>query len=159
MDSHTPGATSELPQNRPFLRRREVPEVRSSDAQPLEVWWADLGNEAKTRPIIVLRWIGNGKFDYVPVTTKRHHPNEVYIGNWISKGRDSWARCENVRTDWRDCLGEFIGYLEGEPAARVRGATGAGPARVGRAEHTAAGAETVIGEKLREALTQSGKAK
>lgn len=159
METHAPGAIGELPQNRPFLRRREVSEVCASNAQRLEVWWADLGNDAKTRPIIILRWIGDGRFSYVRVTTKSHHPNEVYIGNWISKGRHSWARCEDVRTDWRDCLGEFIGYLEGEPGARVWRVTGAGRARVGRAEHAVGEAETVIGEKLREALAQSGKAK
>ena len=42
--------------------------------------------------------------------------------------------------------GGFIGYVESESAARVWRVTGAGPARAGRAEHTAAGAETVIGE-------------
>jgi mRNA interferase MazF len=95
--------------------------------QPGEVWLADLGLAAKTRPVVIVsRWDPNAPralVPYVPLTTQnRLSPYEVPLPRFPFLDRDSVANVQGLGSIPVVRLERKIGRLSSEVVAKLKSA-------------------------------------
>jgi mRNA interferase MazF len=112
-------------------RGRAPPNRRSSTCsmspQPGEVWLADLGLAAKTRPVVIVsRQDPNpprALVLYVPLTTQRRFsPYEVPLQRFPFLDRDSVANVQGLGSIPTVRLERKLGRLSNEMLAKLKGA-------------------------------------
>ena len=95
--------------------------------QPGEIWLADLGLSAKTRPIVVLsRYDPEPPRDlitYVPLTTQyRHSQYEVILPKLIFLDQESIANVQGIGSISKIRLERILGKLSDEVMTKIKNA-------------------------------------